>query len=111
MWRGSASKMSGKVKDVIEEGVFLKSSATLHRDLIDYLPIFPCFRVRFFVAVPCGSFSHFQEPTRSYLRKSPDDALVSAKSTVIRTCVSTRDLVPPSGILGTNMERLDGRKR
>ena len=47
-------------------------------------PIFPCFLVRFFVAVPDGSFSHFQDPIRSYL-EGYDDELESARSTVTLT--------------------------
>jgi hypothetical protein len=70
------------------------------------LPILPSFRVRLFVAVPEGNLSHFQDPTLSYLNGSPDDELAWAKSTVTRTCVSTRDLVPPSGMLGTMIGRL-----
>lgn len=69
-------------------------------------PIFPCFLVRFFVAVPEGNLSHFQEPTRSYLEGSEDE-LESAKSTVTLTCVSTRDLAPPSGMLGNIIGRLE----
>jgi hypothetical protein len=67
--------------------------------------IFPCLRVRLFVAVPVGSLSHFHEPTQLYLLGSEEE-LASAKSTVTRTCVSTRDFVPPSGILGTIIGRL-----
>ncbi len=47
-------------------------------------PIFPCFLVRFFVAVPEGSLSHFQDPIRSYL-EGYDDELESARSTVTLT--------------------------
>lgn len=72
------------------------------------IPIFPSLRDLFFVVVPLGSRSHFQLPTRSYLSGSPDDELAWAKSTVRRTCVSTRDLVPPSGMLGTIIGRLCG---
>jgi len=69
-------------------------------------PILPSFRVRRLVDVFGGSFKHFQLPTRSYLRKGPFDELAWARSTVILTWVSTRDLVPVSGILGKTIGRL-----
>lgn len=69
------------------------------------VPIFPCLRVRLLVDVPGGNLSHFHEPTRSYLCGSEDE-LASAKSTVTLTWVSTRDLVPPSGMLGNIIGRL-----
>ena len=58
------------------------------------------------VALPGGNLSHFHEPIRSYLEGSEDIELVSARSTVTRICVSTRDLVPPSGMLGTIIRML-----
>lgn len=64
--------------------------------------------MRRLVDVPGGNLNHFQEPTRSYLRGSEDE-LASAKSTVTLTCVSTRDFVPPSGILGNIIGRLSER--
>lgn len=69
-------------------------------------PIFPSFRVRLFVAVPLGNCNHLYVPTRSYWKASPVEELAWARSTVIRTWVSTRDLVPPSGMLGIMIGRL-----
>jgi hypothetical protein len=69
-------------------------------------PILPSFRVRRLVEVFGGSFKHFQLPTRSYLRKGPCDELAWARSTVILTWVSTRDLVPMLGMLGNTIGRL-----
>lgn len=63
--------------------------------------------MRLFVAVPGGNCNHFHDPTRSYLKGSEEE-LASARSTVTRTCVSTRDLVPPSGMLGNMIGRLEG---
>ena len=61
--------------------------------------------------MPLGNLSHFHEPTRSYWDGlSPPVALAWARSTVTRTCVSTRDFVPPSGMLGTIIARLSSRK-
>lgn len=67
--------------------------------------ILPSFLVRRLVEVFGGNLRHFQLPTRSYLRKGPCDELAWARSAVIRTWVSTRDLVPVSGILGKTIGR------
>ena len=74
------------------------------------IPILPSLRVRLFVLVPLGSRNHFQLPTRSYFKGSAE-VLAWAKSTVSRTWVSTRDLVPPSGIEGNMIGRLQHCER
>lgn len=71
-----------------------------------YPPTLPSFRVLFFVLVPLGSRSHFQLPTLSYLKGSPEEAEAWARSTVRRIWVSTLDLVPPSGRLGNMIGKL-----
>lgn len=45
-----------------------------HREL-SHLPTLPSLRVLFLVEVPLGNRSHFQLPTLSYFKGSPDEEL------------------------------------
>lgn len=106
-WRRATDSRS-EIKHIMWHGICSNqiNNSTYKSRTRRYIPIFPSLRVRFFVAVPAGSLSHFHEPTLSYLNGSPDDELAWARSTVTRTWVSTRDFVPPSGMLGTIIGRL-----
>jgi hypothetical protein len=99
VWWGGAGDSICEIKHILWQWICCNNiNSYTFKGRSRYIPILPSLRVRFFVAVPAGNLSHFHEPTLSYLNGSSDDELEWARS--------TRDFVPPSGMLGTIIGRL-----
>jgi hypothetical protein len=66
MWGRRARNLHAKLQSVFNQWVYTARQSMAGEGEKVNGPIFPSFRVLFFVAVPLGSLNHFHEPTRSY---------------------------------------------